>query len=74
MTELLLRYHAVPHIFDYWADVVKLEPNLNLYAAYLFDHPSVNDLKTDSYLEDERLQNSRDTKLGATSTKLTNLF
>lgn len=59
MAELLLRYHSTPQVFDHWVGVACFEPNINLYATYLFDHPPVNPTETASYLEMERIQNSR---------------
>ncbi len=69
MAEILLRYHSTPQVFDHWAGVSCMEPNINLYATYLFDHPPVNDLEADSYLEAERIKNSHDVKLNHHSHK-----
>lgn len=56
MAELLLQYHSLPQIFDHWSGVYYLEPNINLYATYLFDHPIVTDDEVNSYLHEERVQ------------------
>lgn len=54
MAELLLQYHSLPQIFDHWSGVYCMQPNINLYATYLFDHPVVTDQEVSSYLNQER--------------------
>ncbi len=64
MAEILLHYHEVPQIFDHWGGVAQMNPQIHLYATYLFDHPPVVNAQG-SYLEKERLQNTNPAAHGA---------
>lgn len=56
MAALLLAYHNPPKIFDHWGDLEYVEKAHHFYATYLFDHPVIQNIEEDSYLEQERLE------------------
>lgn len=56
MAALLLAYHNPPKVFDHWGDLEYVEKAHHFYATYLFDHPVIQNIEEDSYLEQERLE------------------
>lgn len=58
MAQLLLQHHGEqPKTYDHWYPILKLDPTVNFYGTFLFDHPKMSDdIISKSYLEQERLQ------------------
>mgnify|MGYP003415893888 CR=1 FL=1 len=55
MAELLLRYHEMPKGCDHWSQLRDYDPNCQLYATFLFNHPELGEeMVGQSYIEQER--------------------
>lgn len=55
MAELLLKFHEQPKVYDIWEELYQYHSNPHFYAAFIFDHPEIEDCRAgQSYLQNER--------------------
>lgn len=55
MAKILLDFHRPPRVYDQWKDLIFISTQpFNIFVAYIFDHPLIENEKNKSYLENER--------------------